>query len=68
VVNFFGAWAQAKVRLPWEDMAGSLWRMTDALSGEIHERSGDEMTEHGLFVDLPPWGFHVLTGWEPVCR
>jgi len=29
----------------------------------VYERSGEEMCSPGLYVDLPPWGFHVLTRW-----
>jgi hypothetical protein len=30
------------------------------LAGESFERAGDELTDPGLFVSLPPWGWHVL--------
>jgi len=55
--------AQAMVRVPWNDLNGSTWKITDVFTGQVYERSGDEMTNAGLYVDLPPWGFHVLTGW-----
>jgi hypothetical protein len=40
--------------------------MTDFFSGVTYERGGDEMGHAGLFVDLPPWGYHVLGQWRPV--
>ena len=30
------------------------------------ERSGDEMPNPGLYVNLPSWGFHILTRWLPI--
>ena len=60
VVNLSENKAQAHVRVPWDDLVGHTWRMTDALSGETFERSGDEMRGPGLYVDLLPWGFHFL--------
>jgi hypothetical protein len=32
----------------------------------MYERSGEEMCNSGMYVDLPPWGFHVLTRWLPI--
>jgi len=63
VVNLSPSGAQAMVRVPWNDLNGSTWKITDVFTGQVYERSGDEMTNAGLYVDLPPWGFHVLTGW-----
>ncbi|MHB8110282.1 MAG: hypothetical protein ACYDHW_09640 [Syntrophorhabdaceae bacterium] len=40
--------------------------MTDLYTDKGYERSGDEMFNPGLYVDLLPWGFHILTRWLPV--
>ncbi len=64
VVNLDDAAAQGRVRLPWDDLAGNLWRMTDRLAGADYERAGDEIASNGLYVDLPPWGCHFLSGWQ----
>ena len=48
------------MRLPWPDLWGRSWRLLPVLPGESFERGGDEMTDPGLFVSLPPWGWHVL--------
>ncbi len=50
----------AAVHLPWADLAGPTWRLDDLLSGDEFERDGDEIAGEGLYVQLPPWGFHVL--------
>ncbi|MFZ5776219.1 MAG: hypothetical protein ACOY3Z_12110 [Thermodesulfobacteriota bacterium] len=40
--------------------------MTDLFSQKEYERSGDELCSQGLYVDLPPWEYHVLTHWLPL--
>jgi hypothetical protein len=60
VVNFSETTAQALVRLPWDELRGRTWRLTDALSGEVYERNGDEMRDSGLFVDLGAWKCHFF--------
>jgi glycosidase len=60
VVNLADAPAQARVALPWSELGGRSWLLSDALSGERYRRSGDEMLAPGLYVELPPWGVHLL--------
>ena len=60
VVNLSDARSQAKVHVPWADLAGRTWRMEDVLTGEIFERRGDDIAGSGLYVDLAPWGCHLL--------
>ncbi len=60
VINFGQDAAQARVRVPWEDLGGGTWRLTDTLVGETHERHGDEMLGAGLYVDLAPWQCHLF--------
>jgi hypothetical protein len=66
VVNLSDSGAQGLVRLPWEELTGKSWQMSDLFSGQAYERNGGEMRDPGLYVDLPPWGFHVLTRWLPI--
>jgi hypothetical protein len=60
VVNLSGAQSQANIRLSWEDAPGHRWRLDDQLSGQMFERDGLDAAGPGLFVDLPPWGSHLL--------
>ena len=60
VVNFSGRSSQARVRLPWDELAGRSWRLTDVFTEKVYERDGDEMSDPGLYVDLPAWGFDFL--------
>jgi hypothetical protein len=60
VVNLAGAPAQARVHLPWDDLPGRTWSLTDALSGQAFDRAGDELAADGLYVGLDGWAFHFL--------
>ena len=60
IVNLSDARSQGRVLLPWDELSGSMWQLTDVFTGEVHERYGGEMLQPGLFADLAPWGFHVL--------
>ena len=61
VVNLSGHPSQARIRLPWPALRGGRWRLTDLLDGAAYDRNGDELTDAGLYVALPPWGGHVLS-------
>lgn len=60
VVNLSDAPSQGMVRVPWDDLRGRTWRLKDAFKAEFLERDGEQMCDHGLYVDLPAWGFHLL--------
>jgi hypothetical protein len=60
VVNFAGHPSQARIPLPWPGLADRPWRLRDLLDDRVFERDGSELTGDGLFIDLPPWGAHVL--------
>ena len=55
-----GGTAQARVHVPWDELGRKTWRLDDALSGEAYDRSGDEMRDAGLYVDLGPWQCHLF--------
>jgi Alpha amylase, catalytic domain len=61
VVNLADQPAQARVRVPWTDMGGRSWQLSDRLSGQRFERAGDELAADGLYVGLNPWGSHFLS-------
>jgi hypothetical protein len=60
VINFSGQPAQGRVPLPWADLPGRTWHLTDLFGGEVFERDGGELAGTGLFIALGPWQFHVL--------
>jgi len=60
VINYGQETAQARIQVTWDELRGKTWRLSDALSGETYDRSGDEMRNAGLYVDLKPWQYHVF--------
>ena len=60
VVNISEYQSQACIHLPWDNLAGRTWQLTDVLNDNVFERNGDEMHSTGLYVDLPAWRFHYL--------
>jgi Alpha amylase, catalytic domain len=60
VVNLSDAPAQARVHLPWGDLGGRDWTLTDRLSGARFDRAGDELASDGLYVALAPWEAYFL--------
>ncbi|MFD3502866.1 alpha-amylase [Streptomyces sp. NPDC058676] len=61
VVNHSAHPAQARLPLPWDDLRGSEYRLTDLLTDRTYDHDGDELTDPGLFVALDAWGGHVLS-------
>jgi hypothetical protein len=61
VVNLSDFGSQAHVPVPWADLSGRSWRLTESFTGEVFERDGNKLRSPGLYVDLHPWGFHVLS-------
>jgi Alpha amylase, catalytic domain len=61
VVNLSDAPAQARVRLPWQDLRSRGWELTDRLDGRRFERDGDAIADEGLYVGLDPWASHFLS-------
>lgn len=61
VVNFSPGPSQARVHLPWSDLAPGTWRLAESFSDQQYERSGDEMAGTGLYVSLEPWSWHFFS-------
>jgi len=59
-VNLSPVQAQAYVCRPLDDLRDAEVRLGDRLDGMVYERDADELADRGLYVDLPPWGHHVL--------
>jgi hypothetical protein len=60
VVNFSAGSSQALVRVPWDELRGRTWRLSDVLSGEAYDRRGNEIVVPGLYTDLGPWRWHFF--------
>ena len=60
VVNLSDRAVQARVRLPWKEIPGAKWRLTDAFSDWSCDRDGDEMAEPGLYIELKAWSYYFF--------
>ena len=65
VVNYAGNQSQCYVRLPFPDLAGRAVRLKDLTGPASYDREGSDLVSRGLYLDLPPWGYHVfeMTAW-----
>jgi hypothetical protein len=60
LVNYSDVPSQALVRLPWDELRETDWLLEDRLSGQTYERSGNDMRDAGLYVELGPWHYHLF--------
>ena len=68
VVNLSDHESQARTHLPWDDLRGRIWRLTDVLTGATWDRSGNELAGPGLYVALKPWevNFFRVEPWKKI--
>ena len=59
-VNYAPNQSQSIIRLPFADLRGQQWRLHDLLENARYDRDGNELQGRGLYVDLPPWRYHIL--------
>jgi hypothetical protein len=59
VSNYSNHQSQCYVPLP-ASFSGTEWRLADQLSDAQYVRSGKEMADQGLFLDVQAWGVHVF--------
>jgi len=60
VTNYAPNQSQCYVEIPFDEICGHAVRLEDLMSSTVYERDGDELLDRGLFLDLPPWGYHVF--------
>ena len=58
VVNCSSSKSECKIRLP---ISGSQIVFKDLVTEKSFEWSGEEVRQTGVFIDLPAWGYHLLT-------
>ena len=59
-VNYAAHPSQCYVRLPFPDLDRRQWRLEDLLGDARYERDGDDLQSRGLYLDVPPWQYHVF--------
>jgi hypothetical protein len=64
-VNYAGNQSQCYVHLPLPDLNGRTVRFRDLMSPAAFDRTGNDLVSRGLFLDMPPWGYHVFEMTTP---
>jgi hypothetical protein len=59
-VNYSANQSQCYVRLPFRDLDGHTVRLADQIGPARYDRNGSDLVSRGLYLDLPPWGYHVF--------
>jgi hypothetical protein len=59
-VNYASHQSQCYVRLPFPDLDGRTVRLSDLLGPARYDREGTDLATRGLYLDLPPWGYHLF--------
>jgi hypothetical protein len=57
-VNYAGHQSQCYVRLPAQ--GAGVVRFDDLMGSLAFERDGHDLDARGLYLDMPPWGYHVF--------
>jgi len=60
VINFGPQQGQSSIETPLPSLAGKQVRLAELLGNAVYDRDGTELNQRGLYVDLPPWGYHVF--------
>ena len=59
-VNYAENQSQCYVRLSYPDLRGRTVRLSDQLGPLSYDRDGHDLVSRGLYLDLPPWSYHVF--------
>lgn len=60
VVNYSEQATRCTLSLPFDELPGRTWKLTDCMSGVKMECKGDELLYQGLILDLPAWSAHIF--------
>jgi glycosidase len=60
VVNYASNQSQCLVRLAFSDFADRAVQLQDLMGHARYDRNGSDLVSVGLYLDLPPWGYHVF--------
>lgn len=59
-VNYAAHRSQVYVEFPWSETGARVWRLSDELGDAEYDRYGADLAEHGLYLDVGPWAYHVF--------
>lgn len=60
VVNYGPDGGRCHVRVPFDDLGETQFDLVDRLTDDKYTRGGDDLADHGMYVELPGWGAHVF--------
>ena len=60
VINYAGHQGQCRLVLPFPEFGSRRVRLADLMGTEVYDRDGNELVDHGLFIDHAPWHFNVF--------
>jgi len=60
VVNYAPNQSQFYISLPFSNLESSIIRFQDLMQDYQYDRLGNTLHQPGLYLDLPPWGYHVF--------
>lgn len=60
VINFADSPSQSRIKIPWRDLAGKQWQLTDLMGNGAVHCDGNELQTDGLYVALHAWQFYIL--------
>jgi hypothetical protein len=58
--NYAPNQSQCYLRLPFAELGSGHWRLQDLLSDAQYDRDGNDLQSPGLYLDVPPWQYHVF--------
>jgi len=59
VVNYAPHQSQCYLHIPFPEIQGTVC-LRDLMGPASYERDADQIHSQGLYLDLPPWGYHVF--------
>jgi hypothetical protein len=59
-VNYTANQSQCYVPLHGLDLSGRTVRLKDLMGSASYDRDGTDLVSRGLYLDMPPWGFHLF--------
>lgn len=59
-VNYAPHSSQCYVRLPLSEISNQHIEFNDLMSTAIFYRDGNDLISRGIYLDMPPWGYHVF--------
>jgi glycosidase len=59
-VNYAPHSSQGYLRLPFPDIGNQTLELRDLMSVAMFHRDGNDLLSRGLYLDMPPFGYHVF--------